>query len=108
MTIMKVTPDQHSVAEGIHSLSKDESEALEGYERFLKTSGHFLDTEDILMLREIIAEEKKHSNMLAQMVLKYDGNINAEPYQNTEPYPGASEMIHGGPATDKPKTLSQP
>jgi rubrerythrin len=50
----------------------DEQEAIQGYYELLPK---IMGAEDIATIKEIISDEKNHAMKLAQMALKYDGNI---------------------------------
>ena len=96
-------PEKHAILANLHNLNKDEFEALNGYEVFLSKWGNSLTPQQLATINGIIAEEKKHVLEVNEIIFQFDG-IKPE----SEHYPGQSKMVSGGPATDKPKTLSQP
>ena len=64
--------DNFSIAAAIAANNEDEQEAIKGYYELLKV---VTDPEDQAVIKEIISDEKNHSHLLTNMVLKYDTNI---------------------------------
>lgn len=64
------------LGQAIAQNAMDEQEAIKGYYNLLTYSR--LTDEDKELIKDIIAEEKKHAYMLAIMAMKYDGEVLAE------------------------------
>ena len=63
-----------SIAAAIAANNEDEQEAIKGYYQLLEL---ITDPADQAVIKEIISDEKTHSQLLNDMVLKYDTNIAA-------------------------------
>jgi|LSQX01.1.fsa_nt_gb rubrerythrin len=63
-----------SIAAAIAANNEDEQEAIKGYYQLLEL---ITDPADQAVIKEIISDEKNHSQLLNDMVLKYDTNIAA-------------------------------
>ena len=67
--------DNQTIASQIALNNEAEWDAIEGYQKlipFLEAKG---DQESIAYIREIISDELNHSELLREMMRKYDGNI---------------------------------
>ena len=67
--------DNQTIAAQIAVNNKAEWDAIEGYQKlipFLEAKG---DTESIEKIKEIISDELNHSEVLREIMSKYDGNI---------------------------------
>jgi rubrerythrin len=62
----------YKVAAAIAANEQDEQAAIQGYYELLQV---VVDPEDRAAIEEIISDEKNHAKVLADMALKYDGNI---------------------------------
>lgn len=64
-----------AVASQISLNIKDEFGAIEGYNKLIDFLAMYDDQEGIDQVREIISDEKNHSEVLSKLLMKYDGNI---------------------------------
>ena len=62
----------YKVAAAIAANNQDEQEAIKGYYELLAM---LMDPADKAIIEEIISDEKNHGHLLAELALKYDGNI---------------------------------
>ena len=53
----------------------DEAEARQGYYNLLADYGEYFSREEIKLIKEIIAEELKHTNILQEMIYRRNGII---------------------------------
>lgn len=63
------------IASQISLNTKGEWDAIEGYDKLLSLLEEVNDQESIEHIREIISDEKNHTEVLKEILLKYDGNI---------------------------------
>ena len=68
-----LTQVEHEILSALHCLSKDESEAMSGYEDFEAKYGMYLTKTELANIREFISEEKKHLKKINKMIEKRDG-----------------------------------
>lgn len=67
------TDETQSISELIAENNRDEQTAIANYENLiLRLNEVGADTEDIDHIREIISDEKNHSEILNEILLKYD------------------------------------
>lgn len=64
-----------AVASQISLNIKDEFGAIEGYNKLIDFLAMYDDQEGIDQVREVISDEKNHSEVLGKLLMKYDGNI---------------------------------
>jgi rubrerythrin len=62
----------YKVAAAIAANNEDEQEAIKGYYELLEL---VTDSGDQAIIKEIISDEKNHSDLLTKLVLKYDSGI---------------------------------
>jgi rubrerythrin len=62
----------YKIAAAIAANNEDEQEAIKGYYELLDL---MTDPADQAVIKEIISDEKNHSDLLTHLVLKYDSNI---------------------------------
>lgn len=64
-----------AVASQISLNIKDEFGAIEGYNKLIDFLAMYDDQEGVDQVREIISDEKNHSEVLSKLLMKYDDNI---------------------------------
>ncbi len=62
----------YQIAQAIAANNQDEQSAIAGYYDLLDI---ITDPKDQDIIKEIISDEKNHSHLLTNLVLKYDSNI---------------------------------
>lgn len=64
-----------AVASQISLNIKGEFGAIEDYNKLIDFLAMYDDQEGVDQVREIISDEKNHSEVLSKLLMKYDGNI---------------------------------
>jgi rubrerythrin len=62
----------YKISAAIAANNADEQQAIQGYYQLLEL---ITDPTDQATIKEIISDEKNHSDLLTKLVLKYDSNI---------------------------------
>lgn len=66
---------KYIVASQIALNIQGEYDAIDGYNKIIPYFLKYGDQESVDQIKEIIADEKNHSNELNKILLKYDGNV---------------------------------
>lgn len=67
--------DTYTVASQISLNLKSEYEAIEGYDKLIPFLELYDDQNSIDMIKEIVSDEKNHSELLNKILMKYDSGI---------------------------------
>lgn len=86
----------------LHSLVKDEAEALEEYAKLLECDNPFLTGTDINTIKAITANEKDHENKLNEIIKKIDG-VNADSNIEELAAQGFADALNAGRKKEKSK-----